>query len=101
MVLGTLCQQLLYPTWSDNSALTSDGDKPTGIMTFCHLPRAKVAFQIDVTYHLIGTKVVDPNILTCIGRVWRSFLYAWSVSLEDGGAKVPEPNLQVVEEDEH
>ncbi|KAK4491872.1 hypothetical protein RD792_002652 [Penstemon davidsonii] len=34
MVLGTLRQQLLYPTWSDDTPPMSDSDKPTGSLSF-------------------------------------------------------------------
>ena len=30
MVLGTLRQQLLYPTWTEDSIFFSDNDKPPG-----------------------------------------------------------------------
>jgi hypothetical protein len=31
MVLGTLRQQLLYPTWADDVIPTSDGGNPAGM----------------------------------------------------------------------
>ncbi|CAN6689141.1 unnamed protein product [Malus baccata var. baccata] len=34
MVLGTLRQQLLYPTWSEDAISTADGTKPTGSLPF-------------------------------------------------------------------
>lgn len=38
MVLGTLRQQLLYPTWSDATALNSDNDNGTASFTMLLLP---------------------------------------------------------------
>ncbi|KAM1422220.1 hypothetical protein ACFX13_004458 [Malus domestica] len=34
MVLGTLRQQLLYPTWAEDAISTTDGTKPTGSLPF-------------------------------------------------------------------
>ncbi|KAB2601767.1 ABC transporter D family member 2 [Pyrus ussuriensis x Pyrus communis] len=34
MVLGTLRQQLLYPTWAEDAISTADGTKPTGSLPF-------------------------------------------------------------------
>lgn len=51
MVLGTLRQQLLYPTWADDAVSTSESTKPTGMYfkSFWHI--FKSIYDLDFWEH--------------------------------------------------
>ncbi|XP_068325402.1 ABC transporter D family member 2, chloroplastic-like [Pyrus communis] len=49
MVLGTLRQQLLYPTWAEDAISTADGTKPTGMDLNGSLPFLKQAPKSEHT----------------------------------------------------